>query len=176
MKLMEKGQGGFTLVELLVALPIAGLVVYAATGAVVDILNSTRASSHMVTYIQVQSAGYWVSYDALQAQDVTTGANAGFPLTLSWTDWDSGDEHLVTYALEDMVSGDLKYLQRQESVNGAPTAPSLIGEYIYVDTDPNEPTNCVWNEDEKVLTFAVKAQVGEQVATRTYEIKPRPLS
>jgi prepilin-type N-terminal cleavage/methylation domain-containing protein len=175
MRMIKTEQKGFTLIELLVALPIAALVVAAATGAVIQILDSTRASSYMVAYRQVQTAGYWVSHDALQAQEVmlddpSTGVTEF--LTLNWTDWDSGDEYRIAYTLEGMASGDLKYLQRQESVKGASTATSLIGEYIYVDTDPNEPTNCVW--DGKVLTFAVKAQVGKQTASRTYEVKPRP--
>jgi len=78
--------------------------------------------------------------------------------------------------VEDMPSGELKYLQRQVWVNSTPTATNTTGRYIYVDADPNEPTNCVWDSDEKVLTFTVKAQMGQQIATRTYEIKPRPLS
>lgn len=179
MKLIYKDQRGFTLLELLVALPIAALVVSAATGAIFQVLNSTRASGYMVAYRQVQETGYWVNHDTLQAQkvmldDPDTSAVIEF-LTLSWTDWDGGNEYSVTYTLEDMPSGDLKYLQRQESVNGTPTATTIVAQHIYKDTDKSKPTNCVWDSDEKVLTFTVKAQVGEQTATRTYEIKPRPL-
>ncbi len=179
MNWLHRNERGFTLVELLVSLPIAALVVYAATGAIIEVLNSTRASNYMLAYRQVQNAGYWVSHDAIQAQDVDDcwegPDDRGFPLTLTWTDWDSGAEYVITYTLEDMASG-VKYLQRQESVNGVPSAIAPAGEYIYIDIDPNEPTNCVWDEDAKVLTFTVKAQVGQQTATRTYEVKPRPLS
>jgi len=179
MKRLQKDQRGVTLVELLVAIPIAALVITAATGAVFQVLNSTRANNYINAYSELQWAGYWVNHDAIQAQNVTgtwEGPNdRGFPLTLTWTDW-SDDEYRVTYTLEDMPSGELKYLQRQVWVNSTPTATNTTGRYIYVDADPSKPTNCVWDSDEKVLTFTVKAQMGQQIATRTYEIKPRPLS
>ena len=179
MKRLQKDQRGLALVELLVAIPIAALVVTAATGAVFQVLNSTRTNNYMIAYREVQWAGYWVNHDALQAQNVTDTregpGDRGFPLTLTWTDW-SDDEYRISYTLEDMPSSDLKYLQRQVWVNSTPTATTTIARYIYVDADPSKPTNCVWDEDEKVLTFTVKAQMGQQIATRTYEIKPRPLS
>lgn len=177
MKLIHKEQRGFTLIELLVALPIAALVVTAATGAIFQIINSTQARNHMVAYRQVQTAGYWVSHDALQAQNVTTGANAGFPLTLSWTDWDDNDIHEVGYSLQDMSSGDLDYLQRKEIVNGNVNNPviTVVSQYIDPQSASCEPISHELTSGE-TLTFTVKAQVGEQIAIRTYEVKPRPLS
>jgi len=181
MNRLRKDEKGFTLPELIVAMAISSLVVTAATGATFQILNSGRASNYSVAYRQVQTAGYWVSQDALQARVVDPWPpgpgeeDPGFPLVLEWTDWDNNG-YTITYTLEDMDSGDQKYLQRQESVNGTPTQTFPVGRYIFVDADhPGEPTNCSWDPDEKVLTFTVKAQVGQQAATRTYEVKPRPL-
>lgn len=173
---MQKDQRGFTLIELLIALPIAALVVAAATGAIFQTMNSTHASSRMVAYRQVQTAGYWVSRDTLQSQSITTGANAGFPLVLSWTDWDDNDLHVVDYSLQDMSSGDLDYLQRKEILNGDVGNPiiTVVSEYIDPNNSSFEPISHELASGE-TLTFTVKAQVGQQTATRTYEIKPRPL-
>lgn len=176
MKLVQKDQRGFTLLELLVALPIAALVVAATTGAIFQVSNSTRASNYMFAYRQVQTSGYWVSHDAIQAQTITTGPNAGFPLVLSWTDWDDNDVHVVDYSLQDMSSGDLDYVQRKEILNGDVGNPiiTVVSEYI----DPNNSSFAPISHElasGETLTFTVKAQVGQQNATRTYEIKPRPL-
>ena len=177
MNRLRKDEKGFTLPELIVAMAISSLVVTAATGATFQILNSGKASNYSVAYRQVQAAGYWVSQDALQAQAVDPGPvqDAGFPLVLEWTDWDN-NEYSINYTLEDMDSGDLKYLQRQESVNGTPTETFPVGQHIFVDADPGQPSNCVWDDGERVLTLTVMAQMGQQTATRTYEVKPRPLS
>jgi len=127
MNWLRKDERGVTLLELLVALPIAAMVVAAASGAIFQMLNSGSASNHMLAYREVQTAGYWVSHDALQARTFNDngGTYPGFPLTLSWTDWDD-DEYSITYTLEDMPSGNLKYLQRQESVNSTPTQRSPL--------------------------------------------------
>jgi len=178
MNWLHKDERGVTLLELVVALPIAAMIVIAASGAIFQMLNSVSARNHMVSYREVQTAGYWVSQDALQARivDDNGGAHPGFPLTLSWTDW-GDDEYSIIYTLEPMPSGNLKYVKRQEKVNGTETGERIVvGRYIYGDATPGEPTNCVWDEDEKVLTFTVRAEMGLETATRTYEVKPRPLA
>jgi prepilin-type N-terminal cleavage/methylation domain-containing protein len=176
MNCLRRDERGVTLLELLVALPIAAMIVIAASGAIFQMLNSTSARNHMIAYREVQTAGYWISYDGVQAQTVTTGPNAGFPLIFGWIDWDSGNEYCITYTLEDMSGADLWYVERQESVNGVPEGTTLVVQYIHVDTEPAKPTNCVWDGQEKVLTFTVRAEVAQESAIRTYEIKPRPLS
>jgi hypothetical protein len=123
----------------------------------------------MLAYRQVQTAGYWVSQDALQAQNV---AVTGF-LVLEWTDWDDA-AHSITYTLEDMPSGGLKYLQREETIettDGTTTRTTMAGQYLDAGT-----TDCAWNSTAKMLTFTVKAQLGGETATRTYEVKPRSVS
>jgi hypothetical protein len=162
MKFVQKDQRGVTLIDLLLALPIAALVVAAATGATFQVLNSTHASNYMLAYRQVQTAGYWVSHDGIQAQNVSVPAYPGFPFTLGWTDWDDGEVHEVEYSL---VAAEL---QRRETINGGGTITTVEGE----DFDSSQ-TSCEW--DGSVLTFRVTATVGQQTATRTYGIKPRPL-
>ena len=176
MKLIRNNQKGFTLIEILIALGIFGLVAAATSGTVVQIIQSNRSADHMTALRHVQSAGYWVSHDGVQAQQVTTSAAPGLPFTLTWTDWDSNALHAVEYSLQDMSAGDLDYLQRQEIVNGQAADPiiTIVGQYI----DPNN-TSCEPLDQElstgETFTFTVTAKMNQQTETRTYEIKPRAL-
>jgi prepilin-type N-terminal cleavage/methylation domain-containing protein len=160
MRKLHKDQRGFTLIELIVAIAIAGIITGGITAAIMQILTiNTRASNHMVAVRQVQQAGKEVSKDTLQAQNVTCGPACGFPLILIWTDWDSAN-NVVTYT----ITADNE-LQRTHNIDGA----RVIAQYI--DSDCAQ-TSCV--PAGGVLTFTVTATVGEQSETRVYEIEPRP--
>ncbi len=161
---LHKHQGGFTLIELLVAISIAGLITGGIAAALMQVLDiNHRASNHMICVRQVQQAGKEVSKDTLQAYNVTCGEDSGFPLTLTWTDWEGGENAVVYNVTED------NELQRSHTVDDEPvsTALAVVAEYI----DPAE-TSCVW--DGSVLTFTVTAAVGTESETRVYEIEPRP--
>lgn len=162
-------QNGFTLVELMVAIGIASFVVVAAAAVIFQLITvPERNSNHMTAYTQVQNAGFSVSRDAVQAQDITVdGADW---LTLDWVDW-GGYAHQAVYTLED-GSGGLKELWRDYSyydIDGLKEETLLVARYI----DPGE-TNLNW--EENVLTLVIRAQVGDESATRTYNIEPRPNS
>jgi prepilin-type N-terminal cleavage/methylation domain-containing protein len=171
MKRIHKGQRGLTLLELLIALPIAALILAAATGAIIQLINSSQASSRMVACRQVQTAGYWVSKDGLQAQRVNITAPTAI-LILEWTEWEGNVSYRITYSLQDMPSGSLKQLRRTEAVNGTAGATLTIATHRVP-----EETSCNWTNDERqAFTFNVTAKVGKQTETRGYEITPRPLS
>jgi prepilin-type N-terminal cleavage/methylation domain-containing protein len=170
---MWKGQRGFSLIELLVAIPIAALISTAATGAIFQIFTGYRAGNDIVAFRQLQTVGDCLSNDALQAQDVADTwvqpDDRGFPLTLTWTDWDN-DIHQVVYDLIDMPSGTLKQLQRQETVNGD-TSSRIVGQYL-----DGSASQISYDASAVKVIFQVTATVGEQTASRVYEVKPRPLS
>ena len=170
MKRIHKEQRGLTLLELLIALPIAALIIAAVTGAIIQLLESSQASNHMVALRQVQTAGYWVSKDGLQAQRVNITTPTAI-LVLEWDEWEGNVSYRITYSLEDGPSGSSKQLKRTEAVNG--TVRTSI---IATDLVPEE-TSCNWTSDEKqAFTFKVTAKVGDQTESRIYEITPRPLS
>jgi len=164
-------QGGFTLLELIIAIAIAGLITAGITVAIMQILTiNTRASNHMIAVRQVQQAGKEVSKDALQAQPSKIDDNPldAF-LVLNWTD-SQGGNNTVTYTLQTMPSAPaLSVLARTHTINGTEweTARPVVAEYI----DPNQ-TSCSWTGE--VLVFNVTATVGTQSETRIYEIEPRP--
>ena len=69
--LMNKNQKGFTLIELMVAIAIAGLITGSITTAIFQIFDgNTRSSNHMTAIRQVQNAGDWITNDTLGAQEV----------------------------------------------------------------------------------------------------------
>jgi prepilin-type N-terminal cleavage/methylation domain-containing protein len=171
MRLIHKDQKGFTLIELLIAVAIFAVVAVAANAVIVQIVQSNRTSSHMVALRQVQQAGYRVNLDALQAQSISVSngtGSGGFPLTLNWTAW-SGEFHTVVYTLNS--SGGLYQLQRQEKIGNNTPTTTVVGQYIYLGTEPPSSTGCSWNAT--VLTLNITAIVGVETESRTYEIKPR---
>ena len=169
---IHNDQKGFTLLELIIAIAIAGLITAGITVAIMQIMTiNHRASNHMVAVRQVQQAGKEVSKDALQCQNVTCGADSGFPLTLNWTDWE-GANYTVVYTFQTMPSSpDLMMLQRSQSINGTPQTPAPLTVAEHIDS---EQTNCVWNATAGTLVFKVTARLGTEIETRIYEIEPRP--
>ena len=162
--MIKTNQKGFTLIELLIAVAIVGLMGAGAAGATVQIIQSTDTTAHMLAVRQVQTAGYWVSTDALQAQYVTAPGPTGFPLYLQWTDSEN-NPHDITYALN-LTSGELHRIEGATNMT--------VGRYL------TDDTICSWDGTAKILTFTVTASVtgarGQEIETRTYEIEPRPLS
>ena len=172
MRLIHKNQKGFTLIELLIAVAIFAVVAVAANAVIVQIVQSNRTSSHMVALRQVQQAGYRVNLDALQAQNITNSTvDGGFPLTLNRTTWKDAVLHTVVYDL--IPSGGLYQLQRQETIDDVDMPATIVGQYIYLGTEPPSSTQCSWNATAKVLTLNITAMVGLETESRTYEIKPR---
>lgn len=172
---MKGGEKGFaTLAYMIVAISIMALVAGGATATFFQMIKRTERSNEQITAVrQVQNAGYWISRDTHMAQSVELAGASGLPLTLTWTDWGSGDEYQVIYTLEDMPSGELKQLQRSYSINQGASKAAFVAQYI--DPDPLM-TKCEFTDGVLTLTVTATVSLGSQVAseTRTYEIIPRP--
>jgi prepilin-type N-terminal cleavage/methylation domain-containing protein len=192
-KWLKGSENGFTLVELLVAIPIIGLLGLAMGGVLIQLLRSDRITQGMTAVRQVQAAGDRVSQDGVQAQYVTFGADnmtsPSWYLNLSWTgEWmdDSGDFVLrsenVTYTL---VPFNGQYnLQRHEisQITVGTAAPtntdltSIVGRYL-----DRSQMSCQWEDingdgelEEITFAFKVVSVVGTKTEERTYNITPRP--
>jgi len=67
--LINKNQRGVTLMGIIVAVAITGIIAGAATTTIFQVFSgNTRTSNHMTAVKQVQNAGYWISHDAQMAQ------------------------------------------------------------------------------------------------------------
>ena len=183
MRFFKRNEKGFTLVELLVAIPIIGLLGLAMGAVLMQLLRSDNISERMLAVRQVQVAGDKVSQDAVQAQTVTFRTmtdSAGF-LNLYWTgQWEDDAGAFVSRTVNvtyTLVPAKGKYeLQRhevsQETV-GATTQnrdfTTTVGEYL----DASQ-MSCQWaSSDNTSFALKVVAVVGTKVEDRTYTISPR---
>lgn len=179
--LINRNQMGFTLIELMLAIVIAGIITGGITTTIFSVVNGNiRTSNHMTAVRQVQSAGYWVSHDSQMAQsiifdDPATSGVTEF-LTLTWTYWDTGDVHRVAYTLENVSGSSLKNLQRSHSINGGTAETSIIAQFIDPDLASCDFTDNNGDGIDDTLVFTVTATVQEQAETRIYEVIPRPSS
>jgi len=168
-RLIHNNQRGFTLIEVVLAIALTGIITGSITMSILQVFNeNTRTSNHMAVVRQVQNAGYWVSHDGQMAQSVALTADPdGFPLTLTWTEWD-GTTNEVVYTL---LATDK--LQREHYTNSILDSTINVAEYI--DTDPTK-TKSEFAGGVLTLTVTATLGTGPQATseTRVYEITPRP--
>jgi prepilin-type N-terminal cleavage/methylation domain-containing protein len=185
MKWFKRNEKGFTLVELLVAIPIIGLLSTAMGAVLIQMLHSNNITHREVAVREVQAAGDRVSQDGVQAQYVTFGddmTDADWSLNLVWTgEWmdDSGDYVLryenVTYTL--VPANGVYELQRHEirqlTVGGDTTNTDITATVArHLDADQMW---CQWEGSGNTeFSFKVVSVVGARTEERTYNITPRP--
>jgi len=134
-------QRGFTMVELLVAIAISGVIVVGSLILLARIISVSDENRNKTTASQeVQYVGFWISEDIIQAQDITlgdpvNGSVNGFPLTVSWvdigneTDLTDDTEYTVIYTLEGPQEGVYK-IEREKWIDGEPQGKTLVGQHI----------------------------------------------
>jgi len=181
---INRNRLGFTLMELTIAMAVSGIICGSVTLSIFQVFDSSgRTSTHMTAIRQVRSAGYWVSHDALMAQDlvltdesVDVPDGSRFPFTLTWSDWTSNEIHEVTYS----IVGD--ELQRSNKVTdadgGTVTNTSMMAEFIdsTLGDDGKPKTRCDFADRKFTLTVTATVGAGSaaQTEARTYEVNPRP--
>ena len=165
-----RSQRGLTLVELMIAIALFGILAGSITMAFSHVfVHSTRASSQMTAVRQVQSAGYWVSQDALQARVVDPTEGSGFPLNLTIPyrvgEGQESEEKDRTVVYQ-VVDGNL---QRTSQDHDSDPVTTIIAEHI---------TAADFTEDSDqpgVYIFTVSATTtGGSPVERDYKIEPRP--
>jgi len=162
------GQAGFTLIEVIAAMAITGLIGFGASIATAQVLTqTTNNNDYTLASRDALNALYWISHDASMAQ--TINGTAGFPqtedLSLSWKGWDN-TEYSANYTLENGV------LTRIYSIGGQ-VSSTVIASYINSDASL---TFCDF--DDGILTVTVTSSVGEGdkvvSVTKVRVISPRP--
>ncbi len=185
MRKLIKKQEGFTFIELIIALAITGIISAAAATGIHQVILGTALSNNYNTAINhVRDAGYWISRDALMAQNVAA-ENLTAPkvlildwIGLEWKEESSGNTCLNIYHVE-YYHGDNE-LERYQKI----TTHKYNTDGQLVETVENENTALVAAHIASIsipdpalssgkLIITVKARCHEAEEERTYEIKPR---
>jgi len=189
-------ESGMTLIELMVAVPLAAMIAGGVAGMVFQMMDTHNyVSSSVRCYREVQAAGSWFSRDAVQAQRVTDenygdgGTRAievlqdvdieGVEVFIAeWIDWNDEEREVVYSILTDAGSGESS-LQRSVFVDDALTDQHIAARHLDATIDPDTSlamTRFEWSTDEKqVVRMIVTANVGLESVTRFYEVRPRAL-
>ncbi len=167
LRLINREQRGFTMIEMIIVVAITGFIGFGAASATAQVMTQApRNSDFNAASSQAANAIHWISRDAQMAQTIVTEGDSGFPLTLSWVEWDNSVCESV-YTLND------NEFYRSYSVNGGEPTVNFIAEYI---SEDSELTNC--NHSDGILTIRITAVIGQGAhavqVSRLRDIAPRP--
>ena len=158
-----RSQSGFTMIEILVGMALTGILI---TGIVLTIfqvnIGTAQNENNMYALRQVQTAGYYVSRDTLQARCIDLGIDSGFPLTLSWFDPATSENHSVKYSYNSTT----RYLTRTDLISNST---------IRVAEGIDSTLSFTENGTGYFILNVTASMSGYQPAsaTRTYEIESR---
>lgn len=129
---------GFTLLELLIATSIAGIITSVAAPNAFNILSSfQRNSQHMAILTDSQNLGFWLSHDVPMASstNLTNNGPSSSTLSMTWLETYNGASiaHVAIYSLvnnQALRNYDGNYLTL--SWNTASISFSMVASAIYV--------------------------------------------
>ena len=175
---MKRGEKGFTIIELAVAIAIMAFIGSAAATSIFQVIEGTERGNNQMTVVrQVHNAGYWISRDTQRAESVVTD-NLTAPdfFILTWVEQDYGGgeliHHSVTYFFTDLSDG-IGEIMRSHWSSGGANEQTLVADYIYYDPgDPDDTSKASYQSP--VLTVQLTAILEDAAETREYMIKRRP--
>jgi prepilin-type N-terminal cleavage/methylation domain-containing protein len=196
-----KNQKGFTLIEMIIALAITGLILGAASTTVYQLIaGNSKNQNEMLATRQVQQVGHYVSQDVLMANIVdnlrTDDPQTNIPgstdvLTVYWEEfyWDpdlggfTSDKHKVTYNL---TEEGIFYRYNMETPIGNRDDSDIppiddagwgepkvqeIARFVVLDDLNISPG---FNDDYQMTVTAFVPGWRSGEATRTFDMKTRP--
>jgi prepilin-type N-terminal cleavage/methylation domain-containing protein len=173
MRIMRPRQRGFTLIEMVVAMAVAGIILAAVGYSILQVFNlNTRNTNYMTAVREVQSAGYWVTRDAAMAPYdlnrtppwITANVTS---LSLRWRD---STDISATHSASFTWNSANKTLWR--SYDGGPAAP--IAQHISSASFALTQDAVRVSKVTLVVTASVTSRGITGTETRSYEVSPRP--
>ncbi|MFC2070845.1 type II secretion system protein J [Chloroflexota bacterium] len=157
-------QKGFTLLELLVAMPIGAAILIVLTYSFFQIAEGrVDITQKSVAMSDIDNATHWLARDLVMAQEVnlTDGAPPTSSLIISWSDlthW-ALDEGTIDYSISYALSG----TELIRTYNGVAI---VIGRYI---------TDVGFSIDDRVFTVTLTSQPGlpGSTVTKTFSSEMR---
>jgi prepilin-type N-terminal cleavage/methylation domain-containing protein len=137
-------QKGFTMLELLVALPVGAVIVLVVVSSFFQITQGRiDIAQKSVAMADIDNAVHWLARDLVLAQttNLTDGAPPTDNMTLSWTDlthW-AQDEGSIDHSISYTLSG----TELRRNYDGGVT---IVGRYL---------TNVGFSIDERVFTITL---------------------
>lgn len=160
---MKRGERGFTLIEILIAIAITGAIIAPLLMTTTSLLtNPQRSNDQNITLNQVQNAGYRISRDVHTAKTVTPGtSNVLLTLTIP-VDTNPSNDYEIDYVFEGS-----KLMRKQYDSSHTLVSKTLISDYIVTDNTTFSITS------EGFYRLTIKASKGNNVVTMNYEITQR---
>lgn len=122
-------QAGYSLIELLVVIAILSLLGVAINAGIVHSIRvGSDGREYMTAIKQVENAMQWLVKDVQQAQTVNLSLGNGFPLGLSWIEWD-GTTHAVTYRFTGTD------LERVHTTGDGSSQQTVVARYVNLTAD-----------------------------------------
>ena len=170
---MSRYEKGFSLISIVVAMAIAGMIAAGAGMTTLQVIRGTeRNEDHAQVIQQAHNLGRWFSRDALMADSITAGDDPGTGddelLTIYWKDWESGGTYDIRYIWLDDVDS-LKKLRRNQVKRDkdgalAENSTSLIAYSLY---------SANLSQQGDTWTLNVEARSGDKSSTQEYRTTKR---
>jgi type II secretory pathway component PulJ len=168
LKRLFLARDGFTLLDTLIAMAIAGLMFFGIGTAIFQIFSMQSANiAHMTAVKEVEKAEKWITEDALRAQSSYGSFDDPNGLTLIWADWDE-TTNTVNYIVKN--GSLLRYL----SINGATPSESVA--IMHLNTTPTMTTS---THNRGVFEFKITSTVmgfRSGTETRSFRVNSRTIS
>ena len=174
---MKQNEGGFTLIELVIAVSLSVMLAAATTAFTFHALRTSAQNEARLTALSnVQNAGYWISQDASMADDVITD-NLTSPtlLILKWTDWGYGTDDVywsVSYSVDDVTDSVGKISRRLQNSEGF-NQKMLVADNIYYNPSDTDNSTGISYQNH-IVKLKVATRSGSAIETRTYDTYRRP--
>ena len=156
-------QRGFTLIEILVAMAIGGLIMPVVVSAIFQVSTSTaRVNTDFVILADIDAASSWFNRDLAQANttDVLDGAPAVNTMRVDWTDqtgWatEGQEAHYVNYYIESGTT-----LLKRDYDGTVSTVARRIADIQF-------------SRSGTFITVTITSSLGGQAETLSYFVTPR---